>query len=57
MTADRDAYFAYGSNLDPEQMAFRGLPFSKVVGAVLPGYRLDFTFPARSRWLGNAAAS
>lgn len=55
MTTIGNVYFAYGSNLDPDQMAFRGLHFESVVGAVLPGYRLTFSFPARSRWLGTAA--
>lgn len=36
-------YFAYGSNMDPEQMALR-CPGSRLVGtARLPGYRLAFS--------------
>ncbi|NIP34858.1 MAG: hypothetical protein GWN18_07940, partial [Thermoplasmata archaeon] len=48
-------YFAYGSNMDEEQMSFRGLEVLEARGAVLVGYRLAFDFPARSRWLGGAA--
>lgn len=50
-----DRYFAYGSNMDPGQMKHRGLRVLAVTGAVLDGYRLEFDFPARSRWLGGAA--
>ncbi|HKQ57587.1 MAG TPA: gamma-glutamylcyclotransferase family protein [Candidatus Eisenbacteria bacterium] len=47
-------YFAYGSNLDPEQMRAR-CPGHQVVGlAILRDHRL--TFPLRSeRWGGGAA--
>ena len=48
-------YFAYGSNMDIDQMAFRELEVLEARGAVLDGYRLVFDFPARSRWLGGAA--
>ncbi len=48
-------YFAYGSNMDEDQMSFRGLEVLEARGAVLEGYRLVFDFPARSRWLGGAA--
>ncbi len=48
-------YFAYGSNLDPDQMVRRGVPFESVVGAVLRDHRLAFDFPAPRRWLGSAA--
>jgi hypothetical protein len=50
-----DRYFAYGSNMDPDQMAHRGLAWSTAEGAALAGYRLEFDFDARSRWLGGAA--
>lgn len=50
-----DSYFAYGSNMDPGQMGFRGLRVLDARAAVLEGYRLVFDFPARSRWLGGAA--
>jgi hypothetical protein len=48
-------YFAYGSNMDVDQMAHRELVVLASWGAVLEGYRLVFDFPARSRWLGGAA--
>ncbi len=48
-------YFAYGSNMDIDQMTYRGLVVLEAWGAVLEGYRLVFDFPARSRWLGGAA--
>jgi hypothetical protein len=48
-------YFAYGSNMDVDQMAHRQLVVVASRGAVLEGYRLAFDFPARSRWLGGAA--
>ena len=50
-----DLYFAYGSNMDPDQMAHRGLGVRKARAAVLENWRLVFDFPARSRWLGGAA--
>ena len=47
-------YFAYGSNLDGEQMAQR-CPSSRVLcRARLPDHRLDFSYFS-SRWLGGAA--
>jgi hypothetical protein len=48
-------YFAFGSNMDPDQMAFRDLRVVEAWGAVLEGHRLAFDFPARERWLGGAA--
>lgn len=50
-----DLYFAYGSNMDTDQMSFRDLEFQDAWGAVLEGHALAFDFPARSRWLGGAA--
>ena len=55
MPGTGNLYFAYGSNMDPDQMAFRHLEVQEALGAVLEGYRLAFDFPARSRWLGGAA--
>jgi hypothetical protein len=47
-------YFAYGSNLDPDQMRTR-CPESRVVGlAALPDHRL--TFPLHSESWGGGAA-
>ncbi|MEK7331485.1 MAG: gamma-glutamylcyclotransferase family protein [Candidatus Eisenbacteria bacterium] len=47
-------YFAYGSNLDPDQMRTR-CPESRVVGlAALPDHRL--TFPLHSEGWGGGAA-
>ena len=48
-------YFAYGSNMDTDQMARRGLEVHDAEAAVLRGHRLAFTFDATSRWLGGAA--
>jgi hypothetical protein len=50
----RVLYFAYGSNLDREQMAQRCASAAPRFCARLEGYRLDFTFPSR-RWNGGAA--
>jgi gamma-glutamylcyclotransferase (GGCT)/AIG2-like uncharacterized protein YtfP len=46
-------YFAYGSNMNQERMAIRGLSFSDPVKGVMKGYRLAFNkkawdHPARS---------
>ncbi|MFC3151159.1 gamma-glutamylcyclotransferase family protein [Litoribrevibacter euphylliae] len=46
-------YFAYGSNMNKERMAVRGLSFSNPVKGVMRGYRLAFNkkawdHPARS---------
>jgi gamma-glutamylcyclotransferase (GGCT)/AIG2-like uncharacterized protein YtfP len=47
-------YFAYGSNMNADQMAER-CPESEFVGkACLEGYRLDFTTYSRSRGGGAA---
>ena len=35
-------YFAYGSNMDPDQMRVRGAPFTDRMFAVLRGYALKF---------------
>jgi len=35
-------YFAYGSNMNPQRVASRGLTFDTVRGGVLRGYRLTF---------------
>jgi hypothetical protein len=48
-------YFAFGSNMDTDQMAFRRLEVEMARGAILEGFRLAFDFPARGRWLGGAA--
>lgn len=54
MSAERHIYFAYGSNLDPEQMKER-CPNSEPLGrAVLRGHRLDFTYRSRKRGCGVA---
>jgi gamma-glutamylcyclotransferase len=55
LSIDRDRYFAYGSNMDPEQMDHRGLAWDRAEGASLSGHRLVFDFDARGRWLGGAA--
>ena len=55
MSEGVDLYFAYGSNMDPDQMDHRDLGWSRAEGALLRDYRLVFDFDARSRWLGGAA--
>ena len=51
---NRVRYFAYGSNLDREQMAKR-CPSSRALHrARLKDHRLDFTYFS-SRWVGGAA--
>ena len=55
MSTERDRYFAYGSNMDPEQMDHRGLAWDRAEGASLAGHSLVFDFDARGRWLGGAA--
>lgn len=47
-------YFAYGSNLDADQMRQRCPSARAVFRARLDHYRLDFTHPSR-RWRGGAA--
>jgi len=49
-----DLYFAYGSNLDADQMRER-CPGSRALGrAALPDHRIDFTYYS-TRWNGGAA--
>ena len=49
-------YFAFGSNLDVEQMQ-RRCPDSTVAGrALLPGYRLEFSGTSR-RWQGGGTCN
>ncbi len=53
--SDRELrYFAYGSNLDAEQMSERCPSSRALFRARLDGYRLDFTHLSR-RWGGGAA--
>ena len=47
-------YFAYGSNLDAEQLAQRCPSSRGLYRARLPDHRLDFSYFSR-RWLGGAA--
>jgi len=47
-------YFAYGSNLDAEQLAQRCPSSRGLYRARLPDHRLDFTYFSR-RWVGGAA--
>ncbi len=47
-------YFAYGSNLDPEQMASRCPSARPAFTAQLQQYRLDFTYFS-ARWSGGSA--
>jgi hypothetical protein len=55
MVGPDNRYFAYGSNMDPDQMAFRGLEVERAVAARLMDHRLAFDFDAGDRWLGGAA--
>lgn len=48
-------YFAYGSNMDPAQMAERQVRYAAARRAVLGGYRLDFT-RCSDRWHGAGVA-
>ncbi len=41
-------YFAYGSNMNPERVAARGLVFDRVRPARLPGFRLVFDKVSRN---------
>jgi len=52
--APRVLYFAYGSNLDREQMVRRCASAEPRFLARLEHHRLDFTHPSR-RWNGGAA--
>ena len=47
-------YFAYGSNLDQDQMRRREVTFTSAVPAVLQDFRLDFTAHS-DRWGGGVA--
>lgn len=40
-------YFAYGSNMNPQRVAERGLRFDRVCGASLAGMRLSFDKQSR----------
>ncbi len=42
-------YFAYGSNMNPERMRARGLPFADYCPARLPGYALAFNKRAHNK--------
>jgi gamma-glutamylcyclotransferase (GGCT)/AIG2-like uncharacterized protein YtfP len=54
MSTETHLYFAYGSNLDLDQMRDR-CPDSELVGmGALPAHRLDFTAYA-NRWQGGVA--
>ncbi len=50
----RMLYFAYGSNLDPGQMASRCPSARGLFRACLPDHRLDFTYFS-TRWAGGSA--
>ncbi len=50
----RVLYFAYGSNLDPEQMASRCPSARAAFPAQLADHRLDFTYFS-TRWSGGSA--
>jgi len=52
--AARVLYFAYGSNLDREQMVERCASARPRFRARLDHHRLDFTYPSQ-RWSGGAA--
>jgi gamma-glutamylcyclotransferase (GGCT)/AIG2-like uncharacterized protein YtfP len=51
-----DYYFAYGSNMNPERVRGRGLPFRSARSATLHGYMLTFDKATRTDpGLGHAA--
>lgn len=47
-------YFAYGSNMNPERVAARGLAVVSVTGAVLEGVSLAFNKRSRDHSAGHA---
>ncbi len=49
-----DVVFAYGSNMDPAQLAKEGIEASRREAAVLPGHRLVWNYRSM-RWGGGAA--
>jgi hypothetical protein len=55
MSGPGNRYFAYGSNMDADQMTFRGLEVASWGAAILYDHRLAFDFQAGDRWLGGAA--
>jgi gamma-glutamylcyclotransferase (GGCT)/AIG2-like uncharacterized protein YtfP len=50
-----ELYFAYGSNLDEQQMRERCPGSRPLFRATLPGHRLDFTHYSAARWKGGTA--
>jgi hypothetical protein len=48
-------YFAYGSNMNPQRVAARGLRFNHVCGASLAGVRLAFDKQSREQPSGGHA--
>lgn len=44
-----DWYFAYGSNMNPQRVCARGLPFDEARAAVLSGFRLVFNKRAHGK--------
>jgi hypothetical protein len=51
----RELYFAYGSNLDEQQMRERCPGSRALFRARLGGHRLDFTHLSATRWQGGTA--
>jgi hypothetical protein len=47
-------YFAYGSNMDPDRVAARGLGVVSIAGAVLDGMDLAFNKRSRDHTSGHA---
>jgi hypothetical protein len=52
-----ELYFAYGSNLDAQQMRERCPGSRPLFRATLPGHRLDFTHYSAARWKGARRTS
>ena len=50
-----ELYFAYGSNLDEQQMRERCPGSRALFRALLRGHRLDFTYLSAARWGGGTA--
>ena len=54
-TLSIELYFAYGSNLDEQQMRERCPGSRALFRARLPEHRLDFTYLSATRWRGGTA--
>ncbi|MDZ7686172.1 MAG: gamma-glutamylcyclotransferase family protein [Gammaproteobacteria bacterium] len=53
---DHHYYFAYGSNMNPERVEWREMPFVELHGGVLRDYRLVFN-KRSAKYPGTASAN